>query len=66
VVVRTAKRLQRVRAGGGMAARFDDNACVLVARGSGEPLGTRVMGVVGRELGDRQWSKILSLAPAFV
>ncbi|MCJ1258214.1 hypothetical protein MMC24_006045 [Lignoscripta atroalba] len=59
IVVRTAKKLQRKD---GMVVRFDDNACVLINK-AGEPIGTRVNGIVGAELRDKQWSKILSLAP---
>ncbi|KAL9108272.1 MAG: hypothetical protein Q9187_008313 [Circinaria calcarea] len=62
VVVRTAKKLQRKD---GMVVRFDDNACVLINK-TGEPIGTRLTSVVGSELRDRQWSKILSLAPMHV
>ncbi|KAI6795552.1 hypothetical protein KC332_g18579 [Hortaea werneckii] len=59
VVVRTAKQHQRPD---GSVAKFDDNACVLINKG-GEPIGTRLNGVVGKELRGKQWSKILSLAP---
>ena len=59
VVVRTAKRWQRPD---GSVVRFDDNACVLINK-AGEPIGTRLSGVVAAELRARQWSKILSLAP---
>ncbi|MCJ1337412.1 hypothetical protein MMC09_002694 [Bachmanniomyces sp. S44760] len=59
IVVRTAKKLQRKD---GSVVRFDDNACVLINK-AGEPIGSRVNGVVGAELRDKQWSKILSLAP---
>ncbi|MCJ1357210.1 MAG: hypothetical protein MMC33_007206 [Icmadophila ericetorum] len=62
IVVRTAKKLQRRN---GMVVRFDDNACVLINK-AGEPIGTRLTGVVGQELRDKQWSKILSLAPMHV
>ncbi|KAK6501562.1 hypothetical protein TWF481_009398 [Arthrobotrys musiformis] len=62
VVVRTRKQLQRKD---GSVVRFDDNACVLVNK-AGEPIGTRMNGVVGRELGEKKWSKILSLAPMHV
>ncbi|TKA81951.1 hypothetical protein B0A55_01939 [Friedmanniomyces simplex] len=58
VVVRTKKRYQRPD---GSVVGFDDNACVLINKG-GEPIGTRLNGVVGREVGGRGWSKILSLA----
>lgn len=59
VVVRTAKQLQRPD---GSVVKFDDNACVLINKG-GEPIGTRLNGLVGKELRDKKWSKILSLAP---
>ncbi|MCJ1229765.1 hypothetical protein MMC12_006435 [Toensbergia leucococca] len=62
IVVRTKKKLQRKD---GMVVRFDDNACALISK-SGEPIGTRINGVVGSELRDKQWSKILSLASAHV
>ncbi|KUJ19141.1 mitochondrial 54S ribosomal protein YmL38/YmL34 [Mollisia scopiformis] len=59
VVVRTAKKLQRPD---GSVVKFDDNACVLINK-AGEPIGTRLNGVVGTELRKMKWSKILSLAP---
>lgn len=59
VVVRTAKKLQRED---GSVVKFDDNACVLINK-AGEPIGTRLNGVVGVELRKMKWSKILSLAP---
>jgi len=59
VVVRTAKKYQRPD---GSVVQFADNACVLINKG-GEPIGSRLNGVVGKELRERQWSKILSLAP---
>ena len=59
VVVRTAKKYQRPD---GSVVKFDDNACVLINK-SGEPIGTRLTGIVAAELRDKQWSKILSLAP---
>ncbi|KAL2357952.1 mitochondrial 54S ribosomal protein YmL38/YmL34 [Cryomyces antarcticus] len=59
VVVRTAKKTQRPD---GSVVKFDDNACVLINKG-GEPIGSRLNGIVGSELRDKQWSKILSLAP---
>jgi len=62
VVVRTRKEYRRAD---GSYIRFDDNACVLVSK-TGDPLGTRLSGVVGRELRKKKWSKILSLAPAHV
>ncbi|KAJ5921035.1 54S ribosomal protein L38 [Penicillium verhagenii] len=62
VVVRVKKERQRVD---GSVVRFGDNACVLVNK-AGDPIGTRMNGVVGQELRDKQWSKILSLAPVHV
>ncbi|KAI1003936.1 hypothetical protein K3495_g4276 [Podosphaera aphanis] len=59
VVVRTAKKIQRPD---GSVVKFDDNACVLINK-AGEPIGTRLNGVVGTELRKNKWSKILSLAP---
>lgn len=59
VVVRTNKHIQRWD---GSVVRFEDNACVLINK-AGEPIGTRLTGVVGSELRKMKWSKILSLAP---
>jgi len=59
VVVRTAKKYQRPD---GSVVKFDDNACVLINK-AGEPIGTRINGIVGSELRNLKWSKILSLAP---
>ena len=59
MVVRTVKKYQRPD---GSVVKFDDNACVLINKG-GEPIGSRLNGVVGAELRDKKWSKILSLAP---
>ena len=59
VVVRTKKEVRRAD---GSYIRFDDNACVLL-NANGEMLGTRVFGPVSRELRDRQFMKIISLAP---
>ena len=46
----------------GTYIRFDDNAAVLI-NDAGEPVGTRVFGPVARELRERQYTKIVSLAP---
>jgi len=62
IVVRTTKKYGR---SDGSYVRFDDNACVLINK-AGEPLGTRLNGVVGEELRQARWSKILSLAPMHV
>ncbi|KAL7267556.1 54S ribosomal protein L38, mitochondrial [Rhizina undulata] len=62
IVVRTKKKYGRPD---GSFVRFDDNACVLISK-AGEPIGTRLNGVVGEELRGKRWSKILSLAPMHV
>jgi large subunit ribosomal protein L14 len=59
VVVRTTKEVRRQD---GSYIRFDDNACVLL-NNAGEMRGTRVFGPVARELRDKQYMKIVSLAP---
>ena len=59
VVVRTTKEVRRPD---GSYIRFDDNACVLL-NPTGEMIGTRVFGLVARELRDKQFMKIVSLAP---
>lgn len=59
VIVRTKKEIRRKD---GSYIRFDDNAAVLIDR-TGEPVGTRVFGPVGRELRERKFMKIVSLAP---
>ena len=59
VVVRTRKEVRRQD---GSYIRFDDNACVLLTA-AGEMRGTRVFGPVARELRDKQFMKIVSLAP---
>ena len=60
VVVRTKKEIRRKD---GSYIRFDDNACVLIDNTSGEMKGTRVFGPVARELREKQFMKIVSLAP---
>jgi large subunit ribosomal protein L14 len=59
VVVRTAKETRRKD---GTYIRFDDNAAVLINQ-QGEPRGTRIFGPVGRELREKKYMKIVSLAP---
>lgn len=59
VIVRTRKSIRRLD---GSTLRFDDNACVLLAK-ENEPRGTRIFGPVARELRDRDFMKIVSLAP---
>ena len=59
VVVRTKKARRRPD---GSYIRFDENAAV-VLKADGEPRGTRIFGPVGRELRDKKFMKIISLAP---
>ena len=59
VVVRTKKTLCRTE---GMSIRFDDNAAVIINK-ENNPRGTRVFGPVARELRDKNFTKIISLAP---
>ena len=59
VVVRTTKEVRRKD---GSYIRFDENAAVLI-KADGEPRGTRIFGPVGRELRDKRFMKIISLAP---
>ncbi|MDE3004223.1 MAG: 50S ribosomal protein L14 [Gemmatimonadota bacterium] len=59
VVVRTAKESRRRD---GTYIRFDDNAAVIIDD-NGEPKGTRIFGPVGRELREKKYMKIVSLAP---
>lgn len=59
VIVRTKKATGRKD---GSYIRFDNNAAVLI-NPAGDPIGTRVFGPVGRELRDRRFMKIVSLAP---
>jgi large subunit ribosomal protein L14 len=59
VVVRTKKEIRR---NDGSYIRFDDNAVVLL-NATGEMIGTRIFGPVARELREKQFMKIISLAP---
>ncbi len=59
VVVRTVKERRRPD---GSYIRFDENAAVIL-KNDGEPRGTRIFGPVGRELRDKKFMKIISLAP---
>ena len=59
IVVRTKKTVRRQD---GMYIRFDDNAAVVV-NADNNPRGTRVFGPVAREIRDKNFSKIVSLAP---
>jgi large subunit ribosomal protein L14 len=59
VIVRTASPIRRVD---GSYIRFSDNAAVIINE-QGEPRGTRIFGPVARELREKQYMKIVSLAP---
>ncbi|PHH81689.1 hypothetical protein CDD82_177 [Ophiocordyceps australis] len=59
VIVRTKYPFQRAD---GSVVSFSDNACVLLNK-SGEPVGTRINGIVASDLRKGKWSKILSMAP---
>ena len=59
VIVRTVKERRRQD---GSYIRFDENAAVIIKDG-GDPRGTRIFGPVGRELRDKRFMKIISLAP---
>ena len=60
VIVRTAKEFRRAD---GSYVKFDDNAAVILSDDQANPRGTRVFGPVARELRDRGFMKIVSLAP---
>lgn len=62
VVVRTKKTLHRTD---GMSIRFDDNAAVIINNDK-NPRGTRVFGPIAKELRDKNFAKIISLAPEVV
>jgi large subunit ribosomal protein L14 len=62
VVVRTAKETRRKD---GSYIRFDDNAAVII-NDAGEPRATRIFGPVGRELREKRFMKIASLAPEVI
>ena len=59
VIVRTVKNTRRQD---GSYIKFDENAAVLIKNTEGEPRGTRIFGPVGRELRDKRFMKIISLA----
>lgn len=59
VIVRTVKERRRPD---GSYIRFDENAAVVIREG-GDPRGTRIFGPVGRELRDKRFMRIISLAP---
>ena len=62
VIVRTVKETRRPD---GSYIKFDENAAVIL-KGDGEPRGTRIFGPVGRELRDKKFMKIISLAPEVI
>jgi large subunit ribosomal protein L14 len=62
VIIRTRRTIKRPD---GSTVRFDDNACVLI-NNQLEPRGTRIFGPVARELRDRNFMRIVSLAPEVI
>ena len=60
VIVRTKRSVRRQD---GSTLRFDENACVVINPQNMEPRGTRIFGPVARELRDKNFMKIVSLAP---
>jgi len=62
VVVRTVKQTRRPD---GSYIKFDENAAVIL-KNDGDPRGTRIFGPVGRELRDKKFMKIISLAPEVI
>ena len=62
VIVRTVKSTRRTY---GSYIKFDENAAVIL-KADGEPRGTRIFGPVGRELRDKKFMKIVSLAPEVI
>ena len=62
VVVRTVKETRRQD---GSYIKFDENAAVII-KPDGEPRGTRIFGPIGRELRDKRFMKIISLAPEVI
>lgn len=62
VIVRTRKETRRAD---GSYIRFDQNAAVLITD-TGDPMGTRVFGPVGRELRQKRYTRIISLAPEVI
>jgi len=62
VIVRTVKETRR---SDGSYIKFDENAAVIL-KNDGDPRGTRIFGPVGRELRDKRFMKIISLAPEVI
>ena len=63
VIVRSAKGVRRAD---GTYVRFDDNAAAVLIKDDKNPRGTRIFGPVARELRDKDYMKILSLAPEVI
>ncbi len=63
VMVRAHKETRRKD---GSYVRFDDNACVIIDKKNKEPKGSRIFGPIPRELKDKGFAKIISLAPEVV
>lgn len=63
LIVRTKKEIRRKD---GSYIRFDENAGVLVDKEKGEPKGTRIFGPVAREIRDKGFNKIVSMAPEVI
>ncbi len=63
VVVRQKKAYRRID---GSYIRFDENAVVIIDKIKGEPVGARIFGPIPRDLGERGYQKIISLAPEVV
>lgn len=63
LIVRTKKEIRRKD---GSYIRFDENAGVLVDKEKGEPKGTRIFGPVAREIRDKGYNKIVSMAPEVI
>lgn len=63
LIVRTKKEIRRKD---GSYIRFDENAGVLVDKEKGEPKGTRIFGPIAREIRDKGYNKIVSMAPEVI
>ena len=63
VIVRTKKPSRRLD---GSYIRFDENSAVILKADGSEPRGTRILGPVGRELRDKKFMRIVSLAPEVI
>ena len=63
LIVRTKKEIRRKD---GSYIRFDENAAVILNGDTSNPVGTRIFGPVGRELRDKKFMRIVSLAPEVI